>query len=88
MIWFFICRIWAFHIAHVIGSWGEQIGLPSWAGARTSGVSPGLPFPWASVDGPSRLFSNPINCPLAFAYDGRACARAVSFLESDATSTC
>ena len=56
-----ICRTWAFLIVHAIGSWGERIGLPSWAGARAPGVSPGLPFPWALASGPPRLFSNPIN---------------------------
>ena len=46
--------------------------LPSWAGARAPGVSLSLPSPWALASGPSRLFSNPISCPPAFAYGGCA----------------
>ena len=34
-------------MVHAIGPWGDQTGLPSWPGARGSGVSLGLPFPWA-----------------------------------------
>ena len=33
-----ICKTWAFQIIHAIGSWGERIGLPSWAGARAPGA--------------------------------------------------
>ena len=81
-----ICRIWAFHIVLVVGSWGEQIRLPSWADAKAPGVSPGFPFPWALVGGPSRLFPNPISFPQPLRT--AVCARVVLFLESDATSTC
>ena len=42
-----IYRTWTFQIIHVVGPWGEQTGLPFWAGARGSCVSLGLPFPWA-----------------------------------------
>ena len=42
-----ICRMWAFQIIHVIDLWGERTGLLFWAGARGSGVSLGLPLPWA-----------------------------------------
>ena len=63
-------------------SWALVLGLPlrdtiksllhvSWD-TKASSVSPGLPFPWASVGGPSRLFPNLISCPPAFAYGGRA----------------
>ena len=33
-----ICRTRAFQIIHAIGSWGERIGLLSWAGARALGA--------------------------------------------------
>ena len=42
-----IYKTWAFQIVHAIGPWGEQTGLPFWAGARGPGVSLGLSFPWA-----------------------------------------
>ena len=71
MIWFDLQDM-GFSVP-AIGSWGEQIRLPSWAGTSAPGVSPGLPFPWALVGGPSPLFLNPISCPPAFAY--RECAQ-------------
>ena len=42
-----IYRIWAFQTVRTTGSWGEQTGLPFWAGARGPGVSMSLPFSWA-----------------------------------------
>ena len=70
MIWFDLQDM-GFSVP-AIDSWGDQIGLPSWAGTRAPGVSPGLPFPCALVGGPSRLFPNPISCPPAFAYGEHA----------------
>ena len=40
-----IYRTWAFQIVHAVSPWGDQTGLPFWAGARGSGVLLGLPFP-------------------------------------------
>ena len=64
-----IYRTWAFQIVHVVGPWGEQTGLPFWAGARGSGVSLGLPFPWAWRVGLRAYFLNPISCPPALVYN-------------------
>ena len=52
-----IHRTWAFHIVHVVGPWGEQAGF--WAGARGSGVSLDLPFPWAWRVGLHAYFFKP-----------------------------
>ena len=56
-----ICRMWAFPIIHVVGLWGERIGLSFWADARGLGVSMGLPLLWAWRVGLRAYFSNPIN---------------------------
>ena len=81
-----IYRTWAFQIVHAIGPWGERTGLPFWAGTRDSGVSLGLPFPWAWRVGLRAYFLNPISCLSALVY-GERVQWAISFLESDATST-
>ena len=47
----------------------------------------GLTFSLGLVSGPARLFFKPYQLPLSPCVR-RVCARAVSFLESDATSTC
>ena len=82
-----ICRMWAFPIIHVVGLWGERIGLSFWADAKGLGVSMGLPLLWAWRGGPMRLFFKPYQLPSSVCVRW-ACARAVSFLESDASSTC
>ena len=66
-----IYRTWAFQIVHAIGPWDERTGLPFWAGTRDSGVSLGLPFPWAWRVGLRAYFLNPISCPPALVYDER-----------------
>ena len=66
-----IYRTWAFQIVHVVGPWGEQTRLPFWAGARVSGVSLGLPFPWARRVGMRTYFLNPISCLPALGYGER-----------------
>ena len=66
-----IYRTWAFQIVHAVGPWGEQTGLPFWAGARGSSVSLGLPFPWAWRVGLCAYFLNPISFPPALGYDER-----------------
>ena len=43
-----------------VGLWGEQIRLSFWAGAKGSGISLGLPFPWAWRVGLRAYFLNPI----------------------------
>ena len=45
---------------HVVGPWGEQTRLPFWVGGRGSGISLGLPFPWAWRVGLRFYFLNPI----------------------------
>ena len=55
-----IYRTWAFQVVHAVGPWGEQIGLSFWVGARGSGVSLGLSFPWAWRVGLHAYFLNPI----------------------------
>ena len=66
-----IYKTWAFQIVHVVGSWGEQTGLPFWAGAKGSSVLLGLPFPWAWRVGLRAYFLNPISCPPALGYRER-----------------
>ena len=60
-----IYRTWTFQIVHAIDHWGERTGLPFWASAMRSGVSLGLPFPWAWRVGLRTYFLNPISslCP-------------------------
>ena len=61
-----IYRTWAFQIVHVIGPWGERTGLPFRVGARDSGVSLDLHFPWAWRVGLHAYFLNPINSKNVF----------------------
>ena len=82
-----IYRTWAFQMVQAVGPWGEQTGLPFWVGARGSGISLGLPFPPAWRVGLCALFFKPYQLPPS-PWVRRACVRAVSFLESGATSTC
>ena len=82
-----IYRTWIFQIVHVVSPLSGQTGLPFWAGARGSGISLGLPFPWAWRVGLRAYFLNPISSPPS-PWVRRACARAISFLESGATFTC
>ena len=54
-----ICRMCAFPIIHVIGLWGERIGLSFWVDARGLGVSLGLPLILGLTSGLARLFFKP-----------------------------
>ena len=66
-----IYRTWVFQIVHVVSPLGGQTGLPFWAGARGSGISLGLPFPWAWRVGLRAYFLNPISSPPALGYGER-----------------
>ena len=67
-----IYRTWAFQIVHAVGPWGEQTGLPFRADVKGSGVSLGLPFPWALRVSLRTYFLNPISFPPALVYGERA----------------
>ena len=66
-----ISKMWAFPIIHVVGLWGEQIGLSFWVDARGLGVLSGLPLIYAWQVGLRAYFSNPISCPPALVYSVR-----------------
>ena len=68
---------------------GMLSGLGLHPGLTSKGLNAlmGMPFLWGLVSGPSSHFSNPISYPLALVHDVRG-KRVVTFLVSDAISTC
>ena len=81
-----IYRIWAFQIVHAIGLGENELG------SRFGPVPGARAFHWAYLFlGLGEWACAPIFKPYQLPpspYVRRVCARVVSFLESDATSTC